>query len=127
MQPTPKTASGKICAMKKPMANIHQRKMPIRRQFIAEWAQARGLKAADLVEQLGVDKSQVYRWFKGQMPQPAQQEAIAALFEIEPEALLRHPDDDWLSRFFAGRDAAEKDEIKRMIEKAWPPKNGTTN
>lgn len=109
----------------KPVTRIHQRKTPIRRHFIAEWADARGLKPADIVETLGIDKSQVYRWFKGQMPQPAQQEILAAMFEIEPEALLRHPDDDWISRFFAGRDADEKEEIKRMIEKAWPPRTGS--
>lgn len=81
---------------------------------------------AVLIEELDVDKSQVYRWLKGQLPHADMQERIAALFQIEPEALLRHPDDDWLSRFFSGRDAAERDRIKKAMELAWPPKRTGT-
>lgn len=109
----------------KKLAQIHPRKQPIRRHFIEEWMLARGLKPADLVEQLDTDKSQVYRWLKGQLPHPEMQERVAALFEIEPEALLRHPDDDWIARFFHNRSEEERARIKQAMELAWPPKTGT--
>lgn len=79
----------------------------------------------DIIEQLDADRSTVYRWLGGQMPQPAWQERIAALFHVEPEALLRHPDADWLFRFFEGRKAEEREHIKEVMEKAWPRKSGT--
>ena len=114
--------------MKKPMSRIHKNKQPIRRHFIAEWMEAHGLKPADLIEQLNVDKSQVYRWLKGQLPQPDMQERIAALFKVAPEALLRHPDDDWLSRFFQDRSAEDRARIKQAMELAWPlEKSGSSS
>lgn len=113
-----------FCDMKK-VARIHQSKRPIRRHFIKEWMEARGLEPTDIIEQLDADRSTVYRWLAGQLPQPLGQARLAALFEIEPEDLLRHPDDDWLSRFFAGRDPKERERIKQAMELAWPPKTGT--
>lgn len=77
---------------------------------------------ADVARELDVDKSQTTRWFQGQLPQPAYQKKIATLFGIEPEALLRHPDDDWVARMFAGRDAKEREHMKRSIETTFPPK-----
>lgn len=112
--------------MHKP-TRIHHNKTPIRRHFIAEWAEARGMRQVDVAEELGVDKSQASRWFAGQMPQPHFQERLAALFEIEPEALLRHPDADWMSRFFEGRQIEERERIKRAIELSFPLKSGTSN
>lgn len=78
------------------------------------------MRQTDIVKELDVDKGTVSRWFKGQLPQAAQQETLAALFQIEPEALLRHPDDDWMSRFFHGRSQEEKDRIKQAMELSWP-------
>lgn len=104
------------------LPRIHQNKTPIRRHFIAEWAEARNMTRADVARELDVDKSQTTRWFQGQLPQPAFQEKLAALFEIAPEALLRHPDDDWLSRMFEGRSAKEREHMKRSIETTFPPK-----
>lgn len=114
-----------MCNMAK-VTEIHQGKTPIRRHFIAEWAAARNLTRADVARELGVDKSQTTRWFKGQLPQPAFQERLAALFEIEPEALLRHPDADWMSKMFKDRSANERDRMKRSIELAWPPKSSSS-
>lgn len=102
------------------MTRIHQRKTPIRRHFIKEWMEARNMKPADMIRELDSDKSTVYRWLDGQLPQPAQQEKIAALFEIDPDALLRHPDDDWMARFFQGRSEEERARIKQAMELAWP-------
>lgn len=74
-----------------------------------------------------IDKSQVYRWLKGQMPQPAQQKRIADAIEQEPEDLLRHPLDDWIARFFSDRSTDEKERAKQMLEAAFPSRrSGTT-
>lgn len=89
--------------------------------------EARGFEPGDLIEQLDADRSTVYRWLSGQLPQPHWQEKLAALFSVEPEALLRHPDDDWLTRFFSGRDASERERIKQAMELAWPIKTGTSD
>lgn len=87
--------------------------------------EARNRTPADLIRDLDSDKSTVYRWLQGQLPHPEQQEQIAAYFEIEPEALLRHPDDDWIARFLRGRSEEERERIKQAMELAWPPRTGT--
>lgn len=99
---------------------IHKNKTPTRRHFIKEWADARNMTAADIIELTGIEKSQVYRWFAGQMPQPRFQVLLAEMFEIKPEALLRHPDQDWLAEFFQDRQAEERERIKQAMELAWP-------
>lgn len=114
------------------LARIHQNKQPIRRHFLPEWLEAKGLDAPALLALLNdpdrsshlneVEKSQVYRWLKGQMPGPAHQERVAAVLQIEPEALLRHPDDDWVARFLDGRDKDEVLRIKATLESAFPKK-----
>jgi transcriptional regulator with XRE-family HTH domain len=107
------------------ITKIHQSKRPVRRHFIAEWAESRGLRQIDIATELDVDKSLVSRWFAGHLPQAHYQEALAALFQVVPEALLRHPDDDWLARFFQGRQAEERERIKQAMELAWPLRSGT--
>lgn len=108
------------------IATIHASKQPRRPHFIAEWAEARGLKQADLARELDADKSLVSRWFSGATPSEKWQEALAAFFGCEPESLFRHPDDDWLSRFFRGREQAEIDKIKSTLEILFPKRDGTT-
>jgi hypothetical protein len=115
------------------LTRIHQNKQPIRRHFINEWLAAKGLKPADLVDLLNdpdrsmdleeIGKSQVYRWLAGQLPQPATQLRVADALEIEPEALLRHPDDDWVARFMEGRSQDEIQRIKNTLENAFPKKD----
>jgi transcriptional regulator with XRE-family HTH domain len=118
---TVKSSVAKIATMQKP-TRIHQNKTPIRRHFIKEWAETRNMTQADLARELGVDKSQTSRWWQGQMPQPAWQERIAGVFAIEPDGLLRHPDQDWMARFFEGRAAEERDRIKQAMELSFPLK-----
>jgi transcriptional regulator with XRE-family HTH domain len=98
-------------------------KPTVRRHFIPEWAEVRGLKQSEIARELGAEKGLVSRWFHGTLPGPDYQVRLAALFRIEPEALLRHPDDDWLARFFKDRDAAERERIKQAMELAWPRKS----
>jgi transcriptional regulator with XRE-family HTH domain len=102
------------------VTRIHRGKQPRRPHFIPEWAATRKLKAADLARELGADKSVVSRWYGGASPGAEWQEKLAALFQCDPEALFRHPDDDWLSRFFRGRQRDEIERIKATLEAAFP-------
>ena len=114
---------------------IHASKQPVRRHYLAEWLEVRRMKPMDLLEALNdpdrlsdlafIDKSQVYRWLKGQMPQPAQQVRIAKALEMEPDELLRPPVDDWLAKFFADRTEEEKERARRMLEAAFPLRRKT--
>jgi hypothetical protein len=118
------------------IAKIHQDKSPVRRHFLAEWLEERNMTPMDLVAALNdpdrsldhkeVDKSQVYRWLKGQMPQAAQQLRLAALFGWDdPSQLLRHPRDDWFSRITKDRDNAEVESMKQAIEIMLKLRTGT--
>lgn len=107
-------------------ATIHKSKQPRRPHHIADWADMRGLSQADIARELGADKSVISRWFSGTTPGVEWQEKLAALFHTTPEGLFRHPDDDWLSKFFADRSRAEVEKMKQMLELAFPKKNGTT-
>ena len=81
----------------------------------------RGMSQADIARELGADKSVISRWFSGSTPSVEYQERLAALFGCEPESLFRHPNDDWLARFFANRTKDEVERMKRMLEAAFPP------
>lgn len=124
MLTTDRAGIGTLCDMPR-ISHIHQGKTPVRRHFIKEWMESRNMKPPELISLLDADRSTVYRWLDGQLPQPQWQERLAALFDIEPDALLRHPDDDWLARFFRNRDASERERIKKAMEIAWPRPTGT--
>jgi transcriptional regulator with XRE-family HTH domain len=103
---------------------IHQGKTPNRRHFIPEWAEVRHLSRQDIINELDVDKGQVSRWFNGQLPQPRMQARLEALLDLPRNGIFRHPDVDWLSRLFEGRDKEERDRMKQSIELAWQRKRG---
>ena len=105
---------------------IHRSKQPNRPHFIEDWATRRQLSQADLARELGADKSVVSRWFGGSTPGIEWQEKLAALFHCERDALFRHPDDDWLRRFFQGRSPDEIKHIKSSLEVTFPKKTGTS-
>ncbi len=105
---------------------IHRGKVPARLHFIAEWAEYRHFRQADVVREIGVDKSQVSRWFSGKLPEQANLDRLAALFSIEPNMLFRHPDEDWLARFLRGRTQEERERAKQMLQLAFPVRDGTT-
>ncbi|MFT4095902.1 MAG: helix-turn-helix transcriptional regulator [Rhodoblastus sp.] len=116
------TPSGSGVAMFATMtvARVYGQRQPRRPHFIAAWAETRGLKQADLARELDADKGLVSRWFGGSTPGPDWQEKLAAFFDIEPDALFRHPDDDWLARFLRNRPREEIDRIKNTLEAAFP-------
>lgn len=102
---------------------IHKGKQPRRPHFIQEWAELRGFESqADLAEALGADKSVISRWYKGATPGDDWQGALADLFGTEPDGIFRHPNDDWISRFFRDRSREEFDRMKTMLEAAFPVK-----
>jgi transcriptional regulator with XRE-family HTH domain len=104
---------------------IYGSKQPIRVHFIAEWAECRHLRQADVARELGVDKSQVSRWFSGKLPEQANLTRLAGLFEIEVNMLFRHPDEDWIAQFFKDRSEEERNRARQVLEIAFPPKDGT--
>jgi transcriptional regulator with XRE-family HTH domain len=108
------------------LESIHKGKQPRRPHHIAEWAEARNLSQADIAREIGADKSVVSRWFNGTTPGLEWQVRLADLFHTEPESLFRHPDEDWLARFFADRKKEEVDRIKQMLELSFPKRTGTT-
>jgi transcriptional regulator with XRE-family HTH domain len=83
------------------------------------------LSQADLARELGADKGLVSRWFSGSSPGVEWQEKLAALFHCDPEDLFRHPNEDWLKRFFQGRSEEEIERIKASLELIFPKKTGT--
>lgn len=102
----------------------HRRRQPRRPHFIPEWAERKGYESqADLVEALGADKSVVSRWYAGASPSEDWQKKLVALFHCEePDGIFRHPDDDWLARFFRDRSPDEVQRIKQTLEAAFPAK-----
>lgn len=98
-------------------------KQPNRPHYIPEWAERRKLKQADIARQLDADKSVVSRWFDGATPSPDYQVRLAALLVGDAESsesLFRHPDDDWIVKFFRDRSADEVERIKATLEAAFP-------
>jgi transcriptional regulator with XRE-family HTH domain len=107
------------------ITKIHANKLPKRIHFIAEWLEHRGMSQADLVEHLGVNKGTVSKWCSGDLPSEENLVNIATVLNVDVPTLFRHPDDDWIARFFEGRN---KEERKRMIDTlsiAFPRKDGT--
>ena len=103
---------------------IHAGKTPPRIHFISEWAERRQLSQADIVREVGADKSTVSRWFAGALPTEKYLEPLAGLFGTEVNGLFRHPDDDWMMRFLQNRSIDELNRIRQVLSSAFP-KTGT--
>jgi transcriptional regulator with XRE-family HTH domain len=98
--------------------------LPFRLHYIREWAAKRGMRQADIVRELDIDKSNVSRWFKGHLPTEENILRLAALFQCEePAELFRHPDQDWMFRLLRGRSIDEQERIRRTIEAAFPQRS----
>lgn len=107
------------------LTTIHKSKSPIRIHFIVEWAEKRGLSQADIVREVGADKSVVSRWFSGALPSEKYLEPLAGLFSTDVNGLFRHPDDDWMARFLRERSIEELARIRATLEMAFPRPTGT--
>lgn len=108
--------------MKTEPSRIHPSKQPRRPHHIVDWAEKFGFKQVDIAREIGADKSVVSNWFSGTTPGVEYQEKLAALFHTDPEGLFRHPDDDWMARFFRDRSRDEIERIKNTLEAAFPRK-----
>lgn len=104
------------------VVKIRGDKEVVRRHYIPEWAERRHLAQADIVREMEVDKGLVSRWFAGTLPGPRYLKILADLFNTEPEALFRHPSDDWLAKFFKDRSDADREQAQKILEAAFPPK-----
>lgn len=108
------------------ISQIYRGRQPNRPHFIPEWAEHRGYATqAELVEALDADKSVVSRWYGGTSPSKEWQKKLAALFDCERDGIFRHPDDDWIAKFFRDRSADEIKRMKQMLEAAFPAKTKT--
>lgn len=93
------------------------------------------LNEAEDMSEAPIDKSQIYKWLKGQLPHAPTQLRIAAALELlnfetgqpDPELLLAHPSQDWIARKFKDRSTADFERAKQMLELAFPDKTGTRN
>lgn len=103
------------------LAEIHRTKTPVMKHYLPEWAERRGKKQADFVKDLGADKGTVSRWFDGVIPTDDYLLQIAEYMSWEDaRTIFRHPDDDWISRLFRDRDAAERERMLNTLETAFP-------
>ena len=72
---------------------------------------------------MGADKSIISRWYAGATPGEEWQTKLADLFGYDREGLFRHPDEEWLTKFFRNRSANDVQRMKTMLEAAFPPKS----
>lgn len=107
-----------------PPARIHRGKTPVMKHYLPEWAASRGKEQVDLVRDLGADKGTVSRWFSGVIPTDEYLEKIAHYFQWEDaRTIFRHPDDDWITRLFQGREEEERKRMLNTLETAFPKRN----
>jgi transcriptional regulator with XRE-family HTH domain len=113
-----------VRGMSDDIPTIHKSKQPRRPHYVRAWAEKRQMRPVDLATELNVDKSLVSRWYQGSTPSEDSLAKLGALFGVEPEALFRDPDEDWLARLLRGRDREELQRIISTIETAFPRKTG---
>ena len=104
---------------------VHSVKLPQRIHLIVEWAEKRNLSQADIVREVGADKSVVSRWFSGSLPSEKYLEPLAGIFHTDINGLFRHPEDDWMLRFLQERSLEELSRIRTTLEAAFPKKTGS--
>ena len=108
------------------VTRIHKQANPPLIHYLMEWIEHRGLRQADVVRALGVDKATVSRWCRGDMPENKNLGPLIEYLQLEaPSDLFRHPNDTWLRRFFEGRSQEEIEHIQKSLEVTFPKRNGT--
>jgi transcriptional regulator with XRE-family HTH domain len=127
MFPISLTTPGAGFPMIRSMGNavtIHTDKAEARVHFIAEWLEHRGLSQADIVREIGVNKGTVSKWCSGALPGEDNLRTLAAFLEVEPVELFRHPQDDWITRFFMNRSTEQLKQMVATLNAAFPRKEG---
>lgn len=129
---TPKDRIAKLATMTKKthkgaLAQIYAGRQPTRPHYLAQLMERYNVNRADIVEELGVDKSQLSRWLDEDRPSTPSREWAKRLGEFfgkghDPVDIFVDPDVDWLSRLLKDRSPDEKERIKAMIEAAFPAK-----
>ena len=104
--------------------NSTKGRQPRRPHFIPEWAERQNLIQKELANLSGADKGLVSKWYSGTTPGMEWQTKLAEVFGCDREGLFRHPDEDWLVRFFHDRTNDEVARMKSMLEAAFPSKRG---
>lgn len=118
------------------LVRIHKGKQPISKHYLKEWLDERDMGAMDLLDEINkalpdpIDKSQVYRWLKGQMPHDDMLVRIAGVLSIvdaetgapDPRGVLRDPNVDWIAQKLRGRSEDEVERVKQILDAAFPPK-----
>lgn len=118
-------------AKPKAITEIYPSRQPRRHHYLREWMERRQVRQAELSREIGVDKSLISRWLddvKPTTPSKEWQDKLGAFFggDGDPVDIFRHPDDDWIARFFQGRTSDEINRMKLMLEAAFPKaKTGT--
>lgn len=115
--------------------SIHASAQGFRKHFLPEWLEVRRMEPMEFLAALNedpelpaIDKSQVYRWIKGQTPQRVMLPRIARVLSIlaidtdepDPYGIFRDPDLDWIARRLRGQDRDDVERIKAMIDLAVP-------
>lgn len=107
------------------ITTIHPSKQPRRPHYLAEWMERRHITQAELARQTGADRGQISRWLQGAAPGQEWHDRLREFFGAGREGIFRHPDDDWLSRFFENRKQEEIDRIKATLEAAFPRRSSS--
>jgi transcriptional regulator with XRE-family HTH domain len=110
-----------------PLATIYANRQPRRPHYLLQLMERYNVTRADIVEAIGVDKSQLSRWLDETRPSTPSPEWARKLGEFfgkghDPVDIFTDPDVDWLSRLLRDRSPDEKERIKAMIEAAFPAK-----
>lgn len=106
---------------------IHQKRQPRRPHYLRDWVERREFDTdAAFAEAIGADKSVVSRWLDEDNPSTPGREWVQKLGiffgdEEDPADIFRHPDDDWIAKFFRDRKPDEIEHIKKSMETTFPP------
>jgi transcriptional regulator with XRE-family HTH domain len=95
-------------------------KTPRRPHYIEEWMETRGLSQVELARAIGADKSSISRWLDGTCPSKEWQEKLGQFFGCGRDGIFRHPDEDWMKRFFEDRTSDDVERIKMLMDLNWP-------
>lgn len=106
---------------------IYSKRQPRRPHYLREWVERREFETdAAFADAIGADKSVVSRWLdegNPSTPGPDWQRKLGVFFgdEEDPADIFRHPDDDWIAKFFRDRRPEEIEHIKKSMETTFPP------